>query len=314
MPMNVKLSVSVAVLAGALLLPLSAAADEAADLLAKMRTAIHTLSYNGTLVYAQGNELSTYQISHTLEGGAEKESVLRLAQGGNGSATDTVESFSLAKLQQVQPQMEKAYVLDVGGDEFVANTKCKIVIARPRDKMRYLQRYCIEPESGMLLKYSLVDRSHEAVEQLMFTALTLSPSAPAANAPTPTPIATADKAALPVASAAAVVASEAKAIPSNAFGWKFTNLPAGFQQVNNLEQAGANGQKPVQQIILSDGMTSVSVFIASPDSPGTVENAALSAGAMNIFSTEADGYKVTLVGEVPVATLESISKSLHREH
>jgi sigma-E factor negative regulatory protein RseB len=291
----IKHSVSVAVLAAVLGWSEPSMANEAGDLLAKMRSAVHTLNYSGTLVYSQGNDLSNYQISHTVENGAEKESVVHLAQG-SGMEGDTAESFSLAKLQQVQPQMEEVYALDLGGKDFVANRNCQIVVARPRDKMRYLQRYCIEPESGMLLKYSLVDRSHRSVEQLMFTALELAAVAPADPAATPAP----------------VVPAVAAMPPST--DWVFSTLPAGFQQVQDLQQAGVNGQAPVRQIILSDGMTSVSVFIAPPGAPGILESIGLSAGAMKIYATEVAQHQVTLVGEVPVATLQSIGAGLQYVH
>ncbi len=294
MPM-IKHSVSVAVLAAVLGWSAPSMANEAGDLLAKMRSAVHTLNYSGTLVYSQGNELSNYQISHTVENGAEKESVVHLAQG-SGAEGDTAESFSLAKLQQVQPQMEEVYALDLGGTDFVANRNCQIVVARPRDKMRYLQRYCIEPESGMLLKYSLVDRSHRSVEQLMFTALELAALAPADPAAAPAP----------------VVPAVAAMPPST--DWVFSTLPAGFQQVQDLQQAGVNGQAPVRQIILSDGMTSVSVFIAPPGAPGILDSIGLSAGAMKIYATEIAQHQVTLVGEVPVATLQSIGAGLQYAH
>lgn len=292
MPMNVKKPLSFAVLAGALAWSAAGMADEAMDLLAQMRSAVHTLNYSGTLVYAQGNELSTYQISHKLENGAERESVVRLAQGKD-PVSEEVESFSLAKLQQVQPQMEQVYSLDMGGQEFVANRNCQIVVARPRDKMRYLQRYCIDPASGMLLKYSLIDRSHQSVEQLMFTSLDIAPTVgdpvqfradarPSGNAP--------------------------PAISST--DWVFGTLPAGFQLVQDLHQSSGSGQTPLRQLILSDGMTSVSVFVAPPGTPGVLESLEFSAGATNIYTTEVDKYSVALVGEVPVATLKTIGEGL----
>ena len=290
MPM-IKHAVSLAVLTAVLAWSTPSMADEAVDLLAKMRNAVHALTYSGTLVYSQGNELSNYQISHTLENGAEKESVVRLAQGASAGG-ENVESFSLSKLQQVQPQLEDVYALDLGGQEFVANRSCQIVVARPRDKMRYLQRYCIEPESGMLLKYSLVDRSHRSVEQLMFTTLDISVAAQGVA-----PV----QQMLPLDAAVATMPST---------DWVFTALPAGFQQVQDLQQAGVDGQAAVRQIILSDGMTSVSVFIAAPGAPRMLDSMGLSAGAMNIYAAEVDQYQVTLVGEVPVATLQSISAGL----
>jgi sigma-E factor negative regulatory protein RseB len=293
--MNVKHSLLVSLMLGLLALPTVSMANEAGDLLAKMRSAVHTLSYQGTLVYARGNELSTYQIHHILEGSAEKNSVIRLTQNAQGANLPAQESFSLAKFEQVQPRMEQVYALDVGGDEAVAGHTCRIVVARPRDRMRYLQRYCIDPNSGMLLKYALVDRSHKTVEQLMFTALTINPADGAVTAGPVSAVVQAEL--LPVAA-------------QNTTAWSFSELPAGFQQSRSLEQAGSPGQVPVRQMILSDGMTSVSVFIANPDSPGVSEALSLSAGAMNIFTTEVAGHKVTLVGEVPVVTLESISKGL----
>ncbi|WGZ96329.1 MAG: MucB/RseB C-terminal domain-containing protein [Candidatus Thiothrix putei] len=291
--LTIRYTVSLAVLAGSLAWATPGMANEAVDLLAKMHTAVHTLSYAGTLVYSQGNELSNYQISHTLENGTEKESVVRLAQG-KGAAGENVESFSLAKFQQVQPLMEEVYALDLGGQEFVANRSCQIVVARPRDKMRYLQRYCIEPESGMLLKYSLVDRSHRAVEQLMFTTLDI--AAPAQET-------------LP-APAQASAASSAPIVATPATDWVFASLPAGFQQVQDLKQDGVNGQAPIRQIILSDGMTSVSVFIAPPGTPSILDSIGLSAGAMNIYATEVAQHQITLVGEVPAVTLQHISEGL----
>ncbi|MDQ5770150.1 MucB/RseB C-terminal domain-containing protein [Thiothrix subterranea] len=288
--LTIKYTVSIAVLAGVLAWSTPSMANEAGDLLAKMRSAVHTLDYSGTLVYSQGNELSNYQISHTLENGTEKESVVRLAQGA--SASDA-ESFSLAKFQQVQPQMEAVYALDLGGQEFVANRNCQVVVARPRDKMRYLQRYCIEPDTGMLLKYSLVDRSHNTVEQLMFTALEIAVPAQAALQPAP-----------PVANS-----TPSAAIPP-ATDWVFASLPAGFQQVQDLRQEGVNGQPPIRQLILSDGMTSVSVFIAPPGAPSMLDSIGISSGAMNIYATEVAQHQVTLVGEVPALTLQRISENL----
>lgn len=288
--LTIKHTVSIAVLAGVLAWSTPSLANEAGDLLAKMRNAVHTLDYTGTLVYSQGNELSNYQISHTVENGAEKESVVRLAQGANASDADA-ESFSLAKFQQVQPQMEAVYALDLGGQELVANRSCQIIVARPRDKMRYLQRYCIEPETGMLLKYSLVDRSHRTVEQLMFTTLDITVPTQATIQLSP---------ANPAMSAAMPPATD----------WIFTSLPAGFQQVQDLQQEGINGQPPIRQIILSDGMTSVSVFIAPPGAPSMLDSIGLSSGAMNIYATEVAQHQVTLVGEVPALTLQRISENL----
>ena len=271
-----------------------------------MRGAVHSLNYTGTLVYAQGNTLSTYRIHHAVENGAEKESVIQLSQGSEGKATEATESFSLAKFQQVQPQKEQVYTFDVGGKDWVAERECTIVVARPRDRMRYLQRYCIEPNSGMLLKYSMTDRNHQTIEQLMFTALTLTDAATPPSSDTPTP------AAAPAMDANAAKVEATAATPENATksAWSFTTLPAGFQLIKSVNATAEQGKPAVEQIVLSDGMSSVSVFIAPPEQADALKGMEYSAGAMNIFTAQVDKHNIVLVGEVPVATLRAISEGL----
>ena len=306
MLMNAKQFLSLTVMAGILVWSGTASADEAQELLAKMRDSVHSLSYTGTLVYAQGNNLSTYRIQHNMENGTEKESVIQLSQGGDGKVAEATESFSLAKFQQVQPQKEQVYSFDVGGKDWVAERECTIVVARPRDRMRYLQRYCIEPSSGMLLKYSMTDRNHQTIEQLMFTSLTLSETGAlsVATASAVTPAAAATEAAVK----AEPVATTPESPPQSA--WSFTALPAGFQQIKNVNNASEHGKPAVEQIVLSDGMSSVSVFIAPPDQADALKSMEYSAGAMNIFTAQVDKHSIVLVGEVPVATLRTISEGL----
>lgn len=293
MPMKTKRAWLGLGVAGVLLTSTPVWADEAANLLAKMRQAVHTLNYSGTLIYSQGNNLTHYQINHRLENGAEKQSVVQLMPATAAGVPEGAESFSLQKFQQMQPT-DQAYRLDLGGQEVVANRSCQIVVARPRDRMRYLQRYCIEPDSGMLLKYSLLDGAHQSVEQVMFTALEIEQAQGGTE---------------PMLAAAP---SAAPTVPATvpATDWVFTSLPAGFQLAQDLRQDAINGQPPLRQLILSDGMTSVSVFITPQGSQGVVDSLALSAGATKIYTAHVAGHDVTLVGEVPVKTLKAIAENL----
>ncbi len=282
------------------LTPLSPAyADEALDLLQKMRNALQTASYSGTVVYAQGTDLATYQITHTLQNGAEKGNVTRLSQG-EGKPSSEMESFSLAKFQQVQPNMQKAYSLDLGGEDTIAGRQCQIVVARPRDRLRYLQRYCIDKSNGMMLKYSMIDQHHATVEQLVFTDIKLDAADNATNVKqaTLTPV-------------ALKTSTDSEKSDKTQNRWQFKSLPDGFEQVENLEKSSKAGKAAVQHIILSDGVTSVSVFITKEDD--TKVGQAYNSGAMNIFTSKIHDFNVTLVGEVPVRTLKQISQGMQYE-
>jgi sigma-E factor negative regulatory protein RseB len=69
---------------------------------------------------------------------------------------------------------------------------------------------------------------------------------------------------------------------------------------------------PVNQLVLSDGLASVSVFIHAaagddppPQGPGR-------AGAASTFTALVEGQHVTAVGEVPPRTLKAIVSSIAR--
>ena len=152
----------------------------------------------------------------------------------------------------------------------------------------------------------MTDRNHQTIEQLMFTALTLTDAATPPSSDTPTP------AAAPAMDANAAKVEATAATPENATksAWSFTTLPAGFQLIKSVNATAEQGKPAVEQIVLSDGMSSVSVFIAPPEQADALKGMEYSAGAMNIFTAQVDKHNIVLVGEVPVATLRAISEGL----
>lgn len=244
-----KFKIIVATLGLPLLWAQPSVAADALQLLDRMQSAVYDLDYTGQLVYSKGDELSTYRITH--QAGQEQESVVRLNQGDGEKGTQS-ESFSLSKFGNPHASGADAYSFDLGGAARVADHDCQVVVVRPKDKMRYLQRYCIDPQSGMLLKYSLMDREQRVLEQLMFTQLSIDIKAamPATQSLT---VASADITPMPVAETTMNIpkAKIAKPIepkpeknisndPSNLADWRFENLPAGFKVVKVIPQADNN--------------------------------------------------------------------------
>ena len=74
---------------------------------------------------------------------------------------------------------------------------------------------------------------------------------------------------------------------------------------------------PVDHLVFTDGVASVSVFVEIQRTPGAQPSVEQSAavGSSSAFSTVVDGHKVTAVGEVPPATVQFIAtqvKALER--
>jgi sigma-E factor negative regulatory protein RseB len=67
---------------------------------------------------------------------------------------------------------------------------------------------------------------------------------------------------------------------------------------------------PVNQIIFSDGIASVSLFI-EPITKGTRPKMGhMLVGSTNICANVIDGYQIMVVGEVPAETVQQIAKAV----
>lgn len=267
-------------------------ANEAVDWLNQMQQSVRYADYSGKLVYAQGKELSTFQIDNHNNNGKRSENIRLLETKGGASAA---KSFSLVNFNRLKPQAQ-AYRYDLGGRETVAGRTCQVVVVRPKDKMRYLHRYCIDVDSRLLLKYSLMNRQQQQLEQLLFTEVKLEPVQ-------------AQKQKVVSQAAAKQVQKPDQVSPVSHSIWQFTALPYGFKHTQSI---AATPQKPTDHLIVSDGMTAVSVFITPRADQKTYREIKHSSGAVNILTQDLGQYLVTLVGEVPDSTLRAIHKGLRR--
>lgn len=283
---------SVGILSG-LLLSISvlwstpALANEAEELLRTMQSAVHSLNYNGKLVFAKGSELAEYKIEHQSgQGNSSSETVIKLNKGDVENVG--AQQFSLINSNSLRLPDQQAYRIDLGGNAQIANHPCKVVVVRPKDKMRYLHRYCISPETGMLLRYSVMNRQQQLLEQFMFTQLTVDSSKQQQNTQ-------AQRQQQPV---------NAAALPAS---WDFSALPRGFK-VNQVKEL--SGKADAYQIILFDGLTFVSVFIEPGNVQVSRQKQLPASGATNIVTKKTASHTVTLVGEVPRETLQAIQNGL----
>ena len=69
-------------------------------------------------------------------------------------------------------------------------------------------------------------------------------------------------------------------------------------------------EEPLTHIIFSDGLVTVSVFVAPASEKKKTGRS--SVGASNSYSTVVGEYRVTAVGQVPQITVEQIVKSMRR--
>ena len=75
----------------------------------------------------------------------------------------------------------------------------------------------------------------------------------------------------------------------------------------------AGSDTPVEHLVYSDGLATVSVFIEDPATKAEVREGFSNVGSTNAYSTTLRGRKVTAIGEVPRKTVRTIASSLVAE-
>jgi sigma-E factor negative regulatory protein RseB len=94
-------------------------------------------------------------------------------------------------------------------------------------------------------------------------------------------------------------------------GWQLAQAVPGFQSMSTQVRAYAEGASTLQWIF-SDGMASVSLFLQSYDAKRHRQEGAATDGAMHSISQRRGDYWVTVMGEVPAATLAMFLQSIQR--
>ena len=340
---------SVALLSSVLLTPSVYADDKAIDLLNRMNHAVHKLNYSGTLAYLKGNTLSSLHIDHTVVNGVESERVVRLNEEGNEVSRE-LQDFSFASIQAIRPEMEKVYSFDMGRENRIANIPCRIITARPKDRERYLQKYCIDAKTGMLLDYILVGKSHKPVEQFMFTSINIRvpEGAPDGASSFADPKACSgttcsDKAevikvdgmvATAIVDQAVTANNETTIVAPRAVkrshqissadlddGWVMEVLPVGFEvsqapsmkAMNAVQEGQESSDIETKHYIISDGLSSLSVFVSPFTDEADIGAVKINSGAMNVVSQRKGDAIITAVGEVPENTLRNIIENLRKK-
>ena len=300
--------------------PSTCFADESAiQLLNRMNQALHQLSYKGTLVLVQGNNVSSLLIDHTVVNGVQSERVVRLNEAGSEMSRE-VKGFSLSKIPRIRPEMEKVYSFDLGRENRVANIPCRIITARPKDRQRYLQKYCIDMVSGMLLDYRLVGKTHKPVEQFMFTNIEIRMPESGATNMTVSQGSTLTPMEKTIDSSESEVETLFRQISNTSLedGWVVEALPAGFEirQAPHMKEvvSGQNDKTTTKHYVLSDGLMSVSLFFTPiSDNAKPMGGVKVNSGALNVVTQDKNGHRITAVGEAPELTLKNIVKNLKRK-
>jgi sigma-E factor negative regulatory protein RseB len=297
----------------------AAVADEPARWLERMNQALTTRNYDGTFSHWYGGHVETLRIIHRVQDGTVSERLASLDGSGRefirtGASLACYLPDKRQVLVEQRPAEESLVSFPTVNDQTasfydireVARTRLNrrdthVIKVTPKDEYRYGYRLWIDDSTAMPLKTQLCDAHGKVIEQIVFASLTLSSRIP-------------DSAFKPEISTEGFEwlrnESVRPATGAASLAWNATRLPPGFKMTARSAQTLPGATDPVDHLVFTDGMASVSVFVESqrqqfPERTPWTESTAV--GSSSAFSTFVDGHKITAVGEVPPETVQFIA-------
>jgi sigma-E factor negative regulatory protein RseB len=293
----------------------------ALTLLDKMGRALKTLNYHGNLVYMHDGLVESLKLIHKKDKSGEFQRLVHLNGGAREiiRTNDVVTCYMpdsqsvyvekrrfnnhlLARLSKNFKEFTDYYGFFVEGKDRVAGRKATIIAIKPKDSYRYGYRFSVDNDNGLLLKSDLLAADGKLLEQLMFVDLTVVDMIP-------------DEMLKPAVNGESYTwhnGRNAKQAPGQGTHgqWQIKHMPAGFTLKGRFKQKMPNQTKPVDYMVVSDGLASVSVYVekVAEDNKGLMGESKM--GAVNIYSSQLDDHHVTVVGEVPPQTVQMIAESI----
>ena len=324
------LSMALRVLCGLLLSAFSLsslAVDDVWLLLQKAAYAARELNYQGVFVYQNGKQTRSVQITHMNSSGQEMTRNLVLdnsvqpdkprevySQGNdivifrakdeiNNPTTMVIEkrrgqNLFPAMLPTDLQAIKASYSARPGAIEMIAGRTAQVIELVPNDAFRYSYKIWADTEFGLLLKMTLLDNKKQTLEQIEFNQLSML-NTQDANWFQPK-----------IDVSKNYVTENAAAINHVNSNWIVAELPAGYIKVDHVLLNLPGKTVPVDQMIFSDGIASVSLFIEPITKGMRPKMGHMLIGSTNICANVIDGYQITVIGEVPEATVMQIAKAV----
>ncbi len=301
----------------AILSHIPAHAGSVSDIVSGMSAADKRFNYEGTFVLRKSDKMMAMHVVH----GVDDRGVWESMESLNGEArkivrhnNEVISIYPERKLVTVSQMGDKPglhpilpenldklgnyYTIHQLGDDRIAGRTTSVLNVQPKDAYRYGYKYWLDSDTGVLLKCDLLDENDEIVEQMMYTSFNKDSAVPlsAFNIPE-----------LKGFTRQSLNKNRGRPVDT---GWRVRNMPQGFMLTQS--NVSSDGDNAALHLMFSDGLASVSVFIESVKSSAHLLAGASSMGALNAYGKQVNDVQITVMGEVPEATVATIAESMER--
>jgi sigma-E factor negative regulatory protein RseB len=298
--------------------------EEARAWIKRMNDALLSRSYDGVLTHRWVGGGEALRIIHRVQGGRMVERVMSTDGSGHEEIRNGTQwirylpdrrialvqtrnrSFGyIATLNGLSTDSDKHYHITHGGVQslFGWPGPTQYVAVEPRDGLRYGYRFWLDQKTAMPIKTQLVAKGGEVIDEIAFSSLRLVDDIPDALL----------RPAMDVRGYHAMRIDARAESVTQTFAPQASLLPVGFRVLKLDAVAGEQASSgPQSRFIVSDGITWVSVFV-EPAVKARAEGPATPMGASESYVRKLGQHYITVVGDVPAASVKVIAEAFRPE-
>ncbi len=294
------------------------------QVLQKAAVAARALSYKGIFVCQTGKQVKSVEITHRYDGQNEFSRNVLLDgsprevfnQSGNVVIYNPRNEKIIIEKRRAQnmfpailpvdlQSIKASYTLRTGESERIAGRSAQVIMLEPNDGLRYSYRFWIDTEYGLLLKSVMMNNRDEILESIGFSQVALMNTV-ALDWFKPKIDHSKDY----VMEQEPVVVTD----DGTPIDWEVKAIPAGYRKVDQMVRKVHGKSGLVTHLVFSDGLAFVSMFIEHVPKPTkdrpAQKNALSTAGNTSFYSNVNNGHLVTVIGDVPEATVVQFANAV----
>ena len=302
--------------------------DDVRAWLMRIHQAANRRNFQGIFVVASAGRVVSSRIAHFGDGPRQLERIdsldgrmRRVLRYDDvvytlwpDSRTAVVEQRNLlttfpALLQARSDHLPDYYALRRDGTDRVAGHDANVLLVEPRDGHRYGYRLWAERATDLLLRAEVLGERREVLETSAFSELAIGIRAQPEIVLQPMRRLEGWRIVRPLLSPTRL----------DAEGWLLRQPVPGFEPVScvrrpldSLLPSPAEAAPQVLQAIYADGLTYVSLFVEAYDAARHVRTVETAVGATHTLMRQQGAWWITVIGDVPAATLARFADALER--
>ncbi len=316
----------------------NAMAQSPHDWLERMVDANGKFNYQGTLVHMCDGKMDIVHIVHRVDHGQVTERMTAQTSGGRQIIRNDDEVMCILPDQKkVMVERRDSAASPIGsritnfpsfsninaslyqvamlGSDRVADRETVMLAIRPVDTHRYGYRLWLDSRTALPLKFELVDDDGQGLEQGVFTEIIFHESISAKDVEPTIETDEFEWQRSAIVSDGTQGNGNSLSAGSSAdqtvrSGWWVTTPPPGFKLTFAQSQLAEGATVPMEQLVYSDGLATISVFIESEVEASAAVEGMSRMGATNAFTTFRDGYLITAMGGVPLDSARMVALSV----